>query len=524
MSRSTHFEQSYFTNFQGGQEFSGSSGAAAKQDGLLYLSETWFSLARCGPCAGVLYNEKLGSYVSCYMADVSGPGDTRLKVWVHAALPDGSGAGTFRDCLQWPFDRFVRNVRLYKMPEAVAVTAERVSCADVIRRYDLADERLAGLMKIVFCSLLTSGQSVKIGLPADNAQPGSLYTEACDVMALICELTPEKKRDRLGFAAGAAVRAAETPFVFCPEGGSDGQIDLASDALNGLLHPEDDLTDIALGEMASLYEKSPDDYAVRMQAVFREHPADLTQMAWAWHLEAVRSGEELEMPQPLLIREIKNAEAFARRDLRAAQLLCRMLSMVQTENASPEFCRTVLDKYIMTAAHLPDRTCREYKESFTGVLRVLRDFCGDKDSIMSDTTRYLKWMRETCPDYFKDFSEDLYAQCENEQDRRMLRQLLAAAGTPEKEEAKPEKRPVKKQPEKTAVQDEAKNASAEKKPEAGPAAGAAGGLAFAGAGFLAGILADQLIAPHAGSLVSIIIGVVFCAFCFCVKFFGSRRR
>ena len=228
MSRSTHFEQSYFTNFQGGQEFSGSSGAAAKQDGLLYLSETWFSLARCGPCAGVLYNEKLGSYVSCYMADVSGPGDTRLKVWVHAALPDGSGAGTFRDCLQWPFDRFVRNVRLYKMPEAVAVTAERVSCADVIRRYDLADERLAGLMKIVFCSLLTSGQSVKIGLPADNAQPGSLYTEACDVMALICELTPEKKRDRLGFAAGAAVRAAETPFVFCPEGGSDGQIDLRS--------------------------------------------------------------------------------------------------------------------------------------------------------------------------------------------------------------------------------------------------------------------------------------------------------
>ncbi len=521
MSLSTHFEQSYFTNYQGGQEFAGSSGAAAKQEGLLYLSETWFSLARTGPCAGVLYDEKLGSYAACYMADVSGEGDTRLKVWVHTALPDGNGTDTFKSCLSWPFGRFERNVALFEKPEALDVPAGKTLPADVIRKYDLKGERLAGLMKYVYRTLLTPGQPLRIGLP--GAQLQSLYEEACAVMTLVFELTPERKRDKLGFAAGAAVRTADLPFIFGPEG-ADGSPDLASDALDGALSPEDDLTDCALGAMAALYEKSPDAFARRMQEVFKKPCADLTEMAWAWHLKAVQAGEDIDLPQALLIREIKNAEAFARRDPQATQLLCRMISMVHTEGAAPDFCRTVLDKYIMTAASLPDHGCREYKESFTGVLAVLRDFCGDSDSIMSDTTRYLKWMRETYPDYFEDFSEDLYSQCENEQDRRMLGQLLAAAGGAEQPAKKPEKKRVK-EPQKASAKETVRQTPEKKAaPEPEVKNGMADGLAFAGAGFLAGIVADQLIAPHAGNLVSVIIGVVFCVLCLCVKFFGSRRR
>lgn len=399
MEQLVRFEQFYYTNYGQGMRFEGdSTGDRQTEKDIELLADNWMKLDVQKSVETIAYNARLGCYVAAMVRPCTKAGDARVSYWIHGVIPKAFESDGFRECLSWPLSKYQQEVTEGAELSMASEPAVDRHLPDICRRYGLTGERLVHFAYMVWQTVCGQDKPSTLYFILDQASLNDYNAAARDVMALVYDLLPESLRQQADYQAYAAEDIRNTRFVFKAASESSWRfnLDAAGDG-SDLEMPEEERTVMAL--LAGLYETDAKKYAKVIQGLYHDAAA-FEDFVWNYYLNCMKRGDTLSLSQETLIRCLPRLEqqAEAHKDYR--RLLCQCLSGIDTNGKPVNFVQTVMEKYILAAAGLPQTDCREYEESFEHIWKLLdRLRAGSMSTIQS----YLEWIRKVSPSYYQNF-------------------------------------------------------------------------------------------------------------------------
>ena len=511
MGQIKRFEQFYFTNVGQGQRFEGISVPDAFfRESLGVLTPGFMNSDVVQPVLQVAYNSRLRSYAAAMVRDASDRKEPRVTCWVHGYVPASDRGDGFMACLSIPDEAYHMDIEENASLTAAEIETEDFDIPAILDRYDLRGDRLACLMARVFMTLADPHTGDTLYILTDPEMRGSRM--ARDLMAVIYAMLPPARRTQASFVSMAGSDQAGWRFVFRTDTAADNAFDPAGE----IRVPCASLEWRLMLMLAGCFEEDRRRYQLLIREICPDAGTAFEDMMWAFFRQRIVQEEDFDMDQEDLVAVVGRVEARTGEDEIFKRLLCRFLSMIDTDGRKEVFCQSVFEKYAAAAAALSDPSCREYRDGLKDLSAMLSAF-GKAPGGRKE--RYEDWIREEFPDLYQDLKGRQRTGGEGLSGSRQTDEAdapgLKAPGLRRK----------KRMPEKDRDQapDEERPAPDER-PAFSLPEGNRGLLCAAAAGGFAGSLLTLLASLAAGTAPALIVCAVFLAATVFLLITGGRKE
>ncbi|MGN0204039.1 MAG: hypothetical protein ACI4BB_05830 [Coprococcus sp.] len=400
MERIINFDQFYYTNYGQGMRFEGDSSHDRRTEKELeLLTADWMRLDTLMPVESVVYNTSLGSYVAAMVVSCTKEGDARTSYWIHAVMPQDGQSDGFRECMSWPLSLYQKEVRTGQDLPVIQVHENNMDPHEACRKYGLTGERLVQLMYMVWQTVCGQNKPSTLCFIMDDISAADYNETARTVMSLVYDILPKQCRHQADYQAWSEKDIQYVRFVFKRSSESSWKFYLDPEIKGADKEiPEEERA--VLETLAALYEKDDRQYRAEVEKICLNETAVFEDMIWQYYLNCLNKGREIQMSQETLIRSQPYLEQRAADSEDYRRLFCCCLHHVDTKGKPMSFVQTVMEKYILAAAALSDRNCKEYENSLDRNWKLLDQLrAGSLGTVRS----YLEWMREISDAYYQDF-------------------------------------------------------------------------------------------------------------------------
>lgn len=407
MERVMHFEQFYYTNYNQGMRFEGNSTGQTKvASDMELLAQNWMNRDLHEPVEMVLYNGRLGCYVSAMTVPCTRTGDARTSYWIHAVMPKDRETDGFMECLSWPLQNYQTEVCLGQHLQPATVKVQPMNPAEICRKYSLTGERLKQLIYMVW-------QTV-----CNGAAPSSLcfvmgkdvtdyHTAAREIMTVVYHLLPEPYRKYADYQSKAGSDIEDVRFFFRRESSQSWQFPVMEAAgeekiagAGRIFIPEEERK--VISRMADLYEQGTDSYERMLTQLCTDTADDYNAIMWNYYQLCVSRGQQLPFSQETLVRIQPFLEEQMKHDEGKRALLCQCLNQIDTEDEPRSFVQTVMETLMVAASELSQRDSFVYRDSLYKSWQLLEVLSDGNMKVVED---YLGWIRNISRSYYEDFRD-----------------------------------------------------------------------------------------------------------------------
>lgn len=399
MERMICFEQFYYTNYGQGMRFEGNSTEQARMaSDLELLASNWMQRDLNEPVELVLYNSRLGCYISAMTVPCTQSGDARTSYWIHAVMPDVKESDGFMACLSWPIQDYVTKVQLGQKLTAATVKTVPYDLRDICQKYHLAGGRLQHFLYMVWQTVCNESAPSCLCLTMGENE-NNYNAAAREIMAVVYHLLPKPYRKMADYRSKAGKDMDDVCFYFRASSQQSWQFDVDGSRQWDVLElPEEEIRFLA--HMAKLFERNPDEYEQLLNQLCRQESENYDAMIWNYYQNVLENGGQLPFSQETLLRIQPFLEEKMKRDGRKRALFCQCLHQIDISDKERPFVQLLLDKYIAAAAGLSDNEGRFRDQSFEKCWQLLDQLSEGKIKVVAD---YLTWMKDISVQYYQDF-------------------------------------------------------------------------------------------------------------------------